>query len=475
MGLLNVDVIEDLVHSSSISKGIERTMEHIINELEIDSMYIIHCEEEIMEPEITYEWESQGKKRDISLGDYIKFVEEYYHFDEEDLFVARATTVLPSEEKQIYQKIGYEAVVEYRMTNHGNVVGYIVSGWENIKQLSDEDINSLHVLMKLMNEMLLKQFFKDIVGESDWKLFKMEGLMTKTIMCMMDEEYRILYLNQYAKERYPNIQMGDYCYQVIQGCDSVCAECPLRKLKLHEMTERHMYIPYLEDSFYFSGTKVKTEENKDAYVITLQMDTPDYKLKKRRFIDRKSIFAMKSLFKDMIAVELRRDTFYDLFKEDMDNKRSYSMDFVLKWLSKIHLDDKQKFLECFDINFLQNAYMNGEQKKEIDFRYRTHEGTYHCMNGNILFEQNINKEVMAYILFQDVEQVRSNQIEEYRQMRESLMAAKSSAELKGQILANISHEIRTPMSGIISMSSVARQTYNDESRHLERLSEIDDY
>lgn len=190
---------------------------------------------------------------------------------------------------------------------------------------------------------------------------------------------------------------------------------------------------------------------------------------------KKFVFAMQMLYKDMIAVEIRRDTFYNLFMVDVDNKYSYSLDFVLKWLSKVHLDDKQKFLECFDINFLQNAYMNGETKKEIDFRYRTHEGSYHCMNGKILFEQNTNKEVTAYILFQDVEQVRSSQIEEYRQLRDSLMAARSSAELKGQVLANISHEIRTPMSGIISMSSVARQVYKNEDRLLECLNNIDDY
>jgi len=55
------------------------------------------------------------------------------------------------------------------------------------------------------------------------------------------------------------------------------------------------------------------------------------------------------------------------------------------------------------------------------------------------------------------------------------MAARSAAELKGQVLANISHEIRTPMSGIISMSSVAKQVYNDERRLLECLSNIDHY
>ena len=33
MGLLDADIIEELLHSSSISKGIERTMEQMINEL----------------------------------------------------------------------------------------------------------------------------------------------------------------------------------------------------------------------------------------------------------------------------------------------------------------------------------------------------------------------------------------------------------------------------------------------------------
>lgn len=476
MGLLEIELIEDLIHSSTISKGIERTIERMVNELEIDSMYIIHYEEDIMEPEIAYDWEIPTRKRQIDFKEYIHLMEDrWYHFDEEDLFVAQATTVLPAAEKRFYQAIGYEAVMEYRMTNHGKTIGYIVIGWEAIKELSDEDVKSVHILLKLMNEMLVRQFFKEIMGESDWQLLKLAGIMTKTMLYMVDEEYRIQYANHYAKDEYPNIHVGDYCYKAIRGNDSPCKDCLMRKLGLHESVEQYMYFPYLDDSFYVNATKVKTKDSRSAYVFTMQKNTPDHQMDERGIIGRKFIFAMKSLYKDMIAVEIRRDTFYDLFTADVDNKYSYSIDFVLKWLSKVHLDDKQKFLECFDINFLQNAYMNGEKKKEIDFRYRTHEGTYHCMNGNVLFEQNTNKEVTVYILFQDVEQVRSSQIEEYRQLRDSLMAARSSAELKGHVLANISHEIRTPMSGIISMSSVARQVYKNEEKLLECLSNIDDY
>ena len=100
MGLLEVDVIEDLMHSSSISKGIERTMEHIINELELDSMYIIRYEEGLMNPEISFDWENGSVNRKIDFMRYIDYLREWYHFDEQDYFAAKATEVLSQEEKE---------------------------------------------------------------------------------------------------------------------------------------------------------------------------------------------------------------------------------------------------------------------------------------------------------------------------------------------------------------------------------------
>lgn len=475
MGLLEVDAIEDLLHSSSISKGIERTMERMINELEMDSMYIIHYEEDIMEPEIVFDWENSDGSRDINFLSYINLIEEWYHFDEEDMFVARATTVLPGVERAFYRDCGYGAVVEFQMTNHGNIIGYIILGWEHIKELTDDETRALHVLMKLMNEILIKQFYKEVMGESDWRLFKLASDMTQTMLYMVDDDYKIQFVNHFAKQEYPNIKAGDYCYKAFKGEESPCKECMIRQLENNQYLDSYRYLPYLEDSFRVNAAKIKNKDNRDAYLLTLQRKANLQPVDQRGLTEQKFVFALQQLYKDIIAVEIRKDTFYNLFKEDVENKYSYSMDFVLKWLSKVHLDDKQKFLECFDINFLQNAYQSGITKEEIDFRYRTHEGSYHCMNGQILFEQNTNKDVMVYILFQDVEQARSIQIEESKQIRDSLMAARSAAELKGQVLANISHEIRTPMSGIISMSSVAKQVYKQEERLLECLSNIDDY
>ena len=147
MGLLEVETIEDLLHSSSISKGIERTMERMINELELDSMYIIH-DEEVREPEIVFDWEGTEKERNIDFQSYIKMIKEWYHFEEDDMFAARATAVLPGAEKTLYKDCGYGAVVEFQMTNHGNIIGYIILGWEGIKELSDEEIDAIHVLLK---------------------------------------------------------------------------------------------------------------------------------------------------------------------------------------------------------------------------------------------------------------------------------------------------------------------------------------
>lgn len=475
MGLLDADAIEDLMHSSSMSKGIERTMERMINELELDSMYVVRYEPGIVEPDVMFDWESTAEKRNIDFKEYFSAIEEWYHFEEDDIYVARATAVVSAEEKPLYQRLGYGAVVEYQIRNHGNVVGYIVLGWKRIKELTEAEERDLHILLKLMNEVLIRQFNKEILGESDWQIFKLASKATKTMTYMVDEEYRIQFLNHYAKEEYPNIKIGDVCYKAFRGEEVPCKDCPFFCLEEEECVDNVMYMPYLEDSFRVSATKVKTVDKSAACFLTLQRMENVQHADSHTTTGKKFIFSLQQLYKDIIAVEIRRDTFYNLLEKKVDNKHSYSMEFVLKWLSKVHLDDKQKFLECFDINFLQSAYESGVAQKEIEFRYRTHEGSYHCMNGRILFEHNTNKEVTVYILFQDVEVVRSTQIEEEKQLRESLMAARSAAELKGQVLANISHEIRTPMSGIISMSSVAKQVYQNEKRLLECLANIDHY
>lgn len=475
MGLLDADTVEDLLHSSSIDKGIERTIEHFINEIEIDSMFIIHYEEGYMEPKMEFEWDNTPGRKLCSLGEYIENIEKWYHFDESELFVARATTVLPTEEKTMYCNNGYESVVEYRMTNHGNVIGYIVIAWNGINDLSDEIVEDIHVIFKLMNEMLCKEYFQEVVGESEGSLFRMSCNMTRTALYMIDQEFRISYCNEYAKNRFPNIKNGDNAFSSLWGEKNMKDNNPFYMIQEQEFVERDLYLPYLEDSYRVGVMKVRKTDNSYAYVLTLQEKYDDQPGYQRQIHGKKFVFAMREIYKDMIAVEIRKDRFFDLFTADVNNQKSYSRDFVLKWMSKIHTDDKQKFLECFDVNFLQNAYMNGERKKEIDFRYRTHEGEYHCMNGQIIFEQNTNKDITVYILFQDVEQIRSTKIEEEKKMKESILAARSAAELKGQILANISHEIRTPMSGIISMSSVARQVYKNESRLLECLDNIDDY
>lgn len=474
MGLLDADAVDDLLHSSSVDKGIEKTIEHFINEIEIDSMFIIHYEEGLMSPTIEFEWDDVSDRELCSLDEYIKNIEAWYHFDESELFVARATTVLSSEEKKMYHDNGYESVIEYRMTNHGNVIGYIVVAWNEINNFSDEMVEDIHVMFKLMNEMLCKEYFQEVVGESEGSLFRMACTMTKTAFYMIDQDYRISYCNEYARTRFPNIKNGDNIFSSLWG-EKTVKNNPLYMLEEQSMIQRDLYLPFLEDTYRIGVMKVRKTDNSYAYVLTLQEAYDEQPGNLSLIQGKKFIFAMRELYKDMIAVEIRKDRFYDLFVHDVSHAKSYSRDFVLKWLSKIHTDDKQKFLECFDVNFLQNAYMNGDRKKEIDFRYRTHEGEYHCMNGQIIYEQNTNRDITVYILFQDVEAVRSTKIEEEKKMKESILAARSAAELKGQILANISHEIRTPMSGIISMSSVARQVYKDENHLLECLNNIDDY
>lgn len=474
MELLNVDALEDLMHSSTVSKGIERTMERMMNELEFDGIYIVRFNEELMESEVMYEWESSMEKKEICFSDYFRMIEEWYHFDENDLYIVNKVSDLGKEEKKVYQRFGFETMVEFQLKNHGVIVGYIVFGWNDEYILSEEEESDLHILLKLLNEALIKEFDKEVLGESEWNISQLATKMTKTMIYIVDEDHRIQYMNNYAKEECPGIKIGDLCYETFRGEKSPCADCPYLSLE-EGQCDTTMYLPYMQDTVRVSATKVSMAEKGTSCLLAMQNMSDIQFADNRKVLGKKFIFSLAMLYKDVLSVDLRNDTFYDLLEKKADNKHSYSVEFVLKWLDKVHLDDKQKFLECFDINYLQKAYENGDSYKELDFRYRTHQGSYQCMNGQILFEHNKNKDMKVYVLFQNVEELRQAQLEEATRVREALMAARSAAELKGQVLANISHEIRTPMSGIISMASVAKQVYKEEKKLLECLSNIDRY
>ncbi|MBR1866283.1 MAG: response regulator [Lachnospiraceae bacterium] len=474
MSVLSADVIDNLFHSSSISKGIERTMEYMINELAVDSMYIIHYEEGLFDPKIAYEWEAGSHPRKVSLQDGLAVLSESCHFEEDDMYVVEDRNCLEDEERTFYEDVGLATVIEFQMRKHGNIIGYIIMGWDQQREMEDEETEAVHVLLKLLNEQMIKQFYHEMTGGSDGGLFRLANEMTRTLIYVVDEEDKILFANDYAVDQYPNIKPGDLCYRAFRGGTCRCKDCILKDETLKN-GEDSLYLSNLEAVFRISVTEVQKQGGRRRYLLTMQRQRDERAAGHRRTLDQRFIFALRSLYKVVIGVEIRKDIFYDLTDAHITNGGSYSLNFVLEWVSILHMDDRQKFVECFDINYLHEAYRNGIQQKELDFRYRTAEGDFHFMNAILLFENTANKNQVVYILFQDVDQARSTQIEEQRQLLDSLMAARSAAELKSEVLANISHEIRTPLGGIISMASVARQVYKDEEKLLECITNIDTY
>ncbi len=476
MALLNADAIENLLHSSSISKGIERAMQHIENETGADRIDIVDYEEHRARLEIAYNLGSEEGCLESKLQTYVESVEDWLHFEKDDIYCIQMGMQFHSEEEEaFYKELGYQTAVEFQLTNHGNIIGYILIGWQKKCRLSEEDLQQLHVLFKLMNDQLIKEFCSEELGEGDWRLFRLSNSMTKTLIYLVDENYRIQFINEYAKEQYPNIQVGDLSYKAFRGENAEDKDSFLNEVADGVYLERDIYFSRFEDTFHVVAATVNVLNEKKNYLISMQKREEKDKLDRRNAVDRKFIFLLRQIYKDLIGVEIRRDVCYNLLEDDMNQRFSYSMGFVLKWLGKVHSDDKQKFMECFGLDFLQSAYQEGVRKKELRFRYLTHSGNYEYMNGIILFDQNSQKDATAYIWFQNVEQERNIQIEEINQLRESLIAARSVADLRGDILLNLSHEIRTQMGGIINMTGVARQVYKEENKLLECLSNIDEY
>ena len=74
----------------------------------------------------------------------------------------------------------------------------------------------------------------------------------KNGMYIIDEQFKIQYLNKYCKEIYPDIKEGDICFEKISNNDSMCPDCPLRN-------------PNYESTFY--NKKYKTWINASSALI----------------------------------------------------------------------------------------------------------------------------------------------------------------------------------------------------------------
>lgn len=240
----------------------------------------------------------------------------------------------------------------------------------------------------------------------------------KNGMYIIDEQFKIQYLNKYCKEIYPDIKEGDICFEKMSNNDSMCPDCPLRN-------------PNYESTFY--NKKFKTWINASSTLIDYN-NNPSCKAimfkswRENRFddilgneeisdianiiknnTDTKGIIVLK--YSEGLPIIFANNKFLDNFKYD-----SFE-DFMLQTnnclVNIIHEDDLEETNSIINQNLVNGMVF------QVVCRLKTKDNKYiKAINKGQIF-LNKKKEKLALIIVEDISE---------------LMFSKLTTEIQNEIL-----------------------------------------
>ncbi len=85
-------------------------------------------------------------------------------------------------------------------------------------------------------------------------------------MYIIDQDYKMLYLNENAQNTYPEVNKGDVCYRALANLDSPCAHCPI-----NNGGEALFYAPYRKEWIAAQAAPIELPEIGKCYNVQFQV------------------------------------------------------------------------------------------------------------------------------------------------------------------------------------------------------------
>ncbi len=85
-------------------------------------------------------------------------------------------------------------------------------------------------------------------------------------MYIIDRDYKMLYLNEFAKRTYPDVKEGDVCYRALANLDSPCAHCPI-----NNSGESLFYAPFRKEWISAQAAALELPQYGDCYNIQFKV------------------------------------------------------------------------------------------------------------------------------------------------------------------------------------------------------------
>ncbi len=476
MGTINVSVIEMLFQSSSISKGIEKTLDYIGDTYAPDSIAIIELNQDNVS--VSYEWKSSNSQAEVpDYLEYISICEVNQHFYDTDVFFREDFTNLSEKEQRLYTRCNAKAVLECAIMDVGKTIGYVIYLWSDLEYAPNlTDMYDLQILTKLIGENIRREIVNGKFIENEVNTVAVLNGLKNTSVYVIDDNYKLLYVNDTFREYMSDICIGDTCYRAIMKKDSPCRSCQRCHVDEGEDAECLVYVPFLDKKVNIAMNDIVYAGDKEAYVVacTEQKDKEDVKSKEKMF--RKLALTLQSKYLTILDVNYDKDTYIDTSKSEGEEgyTGSFTTEFLPYFEHRIDKEQTKDFFDMFDIAKLDNEFKKGNMEISQRFKYRMNNGESRWIGIRVSMVAGVfDVDRSCFVCFRDVNEEQQRKIEEDNKIQSDMLTTIATSEAKGTLLANLSHDIKTPINNITAMTSIAKKKLEDRAAIEECIDSID--
>lgn len=222
-------IFELLYDSVDFSGSVNMILALLGQLLETSHIYIFENTQDNRFAESIYEWSAEGKTSfSITEKQRLPVAElDYYaQFDGDGIFNCRDIATLPKHLYELYANSGVLGTFQVAIVADNMIQGFMRYDSSNLASVpTREQVEIMIFAAKVTGTFIIRKRADESI-----KMFnqnKMDALdhMPSGIY-VIDEDYRLQYVNNMVQSIYPKVKLGQMCHKVFMKNDAPCENCP---------------------------------------------------------------------------------------------------------------------------------------------------------------------------------------------------------------------------------------------------------
>lgn len=227
-------VFKILYHAKDLYVALQSVLQLIGRHYNMDRCYIVEYQPESGRYQVTFEWNAD-KAEEIP--------EEYRSVTKEQMethyrrFGEDGTLFVEDTEKadEGIKKYGCKALFQCAIMGSQRLRGIVgMDDVRNTHSLKASDMAMFETISEIIETFLMTRRNENQKEQYIKSLWDILNLQTAHIYIVRPETYEIVAYNRETEKLYPEIQVGDFCYQRFKNQDKPCETCPVKKLQQGE-------------------------------------------------------------------------------------------------------------------------------------------------------------------------------------------------------------------------------------------------